>query len=127
MSAGEKEFISDAVVGFLTSPIWNFPVRTFIEQNSLGKRNFGVFFSFVVECIYRYFLRHTASSRMRMEFCGILLISFCFHQYSIQTVKIMKSIRRYTVVTRVWYVLFAISFYLQDSRRYITVPFVQNT
>lgn len=35
MSAVEKEFIFDAVVGFLTSPIWNSPVRTFIEQNSL--------------------------------------------------------------------------------------------
>ncbi|KAL9953662.1 hypothetical protein ACROYT_G041113 [Oculina patagonica] len=35
MSAGEREFIFDAVVGFLTSPIWNSPVRTFIEQNSL--------------------------------------------------------------------------------------------
>lgn len=39
MSAVEKEFIFDAVVGFLTSPIWNSPVRTFIEQNSLGMNN----------------------------------------------------------------------------------------
>ena len=39
MSAVEKEFIFDAVVGFLTSPIWNSPVRTFIEQNSLGMIN----------------------------------------------------------------------------------------
>jgi len=36
MSATEREFIFDAVVGFLTSPIWNSPVRTFIEENSLG-------------------------------------------------------------------------------------------
>jgi len=40
MAAGEREFIFDAVFGFLTSPIWNFPVRTFIEQNSLGMVNF---------------------------------------------------------------------------------------
>ncbi|CAH3043465.1 unnamed protein product [Porites evermanni] len=35
MSASEREFIFDAVIGYLTSPIWNFPVRTFIEHNSL--------------------------------------------------------------------------------------------
>lgn len=74
MSAGEKEFISDAVVGFLTSPIWNFPVRTFIEQNSLGKTNFGVFFSFVVEFIYRHFLRHTATIALE---CGWNFAEFC--------------------------------------------------
>lgn len=34
MAEGE-EFVFDAVIGFLTSPIWNYPVRTFIEQNSL--------------------------------------------------------------------------------------------
>lgn len=33
--AGGEEFLFDAVIGFLTSPIWNHPVRTFIEQNSL--------------------------------------------------------------------------------------------
>lgn len=41
MSTGEREFIFDAVVGFLTSPIWNTPVRSFIEQNSLGMTNFS--------------------------------------------------------------------------------------
>lgn len=33
----DKDFLFDAVVGFLTSPIWNTPVMTFVEQNSLGK------------------------------------------------------------------------------------------
>lgn len=33
----ESEFVFDAVIGFLTSPIWNTPVPTFIEQNCLGK------------------------------------------------------------------------------------------
>lgn len=43
----EQEFIVDAVVGFLSSPIWNTPVRSFIEQNSLGMRNcFFIFFKF---------------------------------------------------------------------------------
>lgn len=47
MSAVEQEFIVDAVVGFLSSPIWNTPVRSFIEQNSLGMRNcFFIFFKF---------------------------------------------------------------------------------
>lgn len=41
MSAVEREFIFDAVVGFLTSPIWNSPVRTFIEENSLGMYGFS--------------------------------------------------------------------------------------
>lgn len=40
MSASEGEFIFDAVIGYLTSPIWNFPVRTFIEHNSLGMLQF---------------------------------------------------------------------------------------
>lgn len=40
MATVEGEFIFDAVGGFLTSPIWNYPVRTFIEQNSLGKNSF---------------------------------------------------------------------------------------
>lgn len=40
MSASEREFIFDAVIGYLTSPIWNFPVRTFIEHNSLGMLQF---------------------------------------------------------------------------------------
>lgn len=44
MSAVEREFIFDAVVGFLTSPIWNSPVRTFIEQNSLGMNYFSYIF-----------------------------------------------------------------------------------
>ena len=46
MSAAEREFIFDAVVGFLTSPIWNTPVRTFIEQNSLGT-NYFIFLIFL--------------------------------------------------------------------------------
>ena len=52
MSA-ESEFVFDAVIGFLTSPIWNFPVRTFIEENSLGMRRFFlhfVEFSSVFQC-----------------------------------------------------------------------------
>lgn len=35
--AADSEFVFDAVVGFLTSPIWNSPVLTFIEQKCLGK------------------------------------------------------------------------------------------
>ena len=49
MSAGEREFIFDAVVGFLTSPIWNSPVRTFIEQNSLGMNYFSCTFRIFVQ------------------------------------------------------------------------------
>lgn len=52
MSAGEREFIFDAVVGFLTSPIWNSPVRTFIEQNSLGVRNF--YYIFLDFCLLHF-------------------------------------------------------------------------
>ncbi|KAK3747134.1 hypothetical protein QZH41_015122 [Actinostola sp. cb2023] len=33
--AADSEFVFDAVIGFLTSPIWNTPVPTFIEQNCL--------------------------------------------------------------------------------------------
>ena len=40
---GGEEFLFDAVIGFLTSPIWNHPVRTFIEQNSLGRRNSQIY------------------------------------------------------------------------------------
>lgn len=36
----DPEFVLDAVIGFLTSPIWNSPVPTFIEQNCLGKGNY---------------------------------------------------------------------------------------
>lgn len=49
MSAVEREFIFDAVVGFLTSPIWNSPVRTFIEQNSLGMNYFSYIFRIFVQ------------------------------------------------------------------------------
>ena len=52
MSAVEKEFIFDAVVGFLSSPIWNTPVRSFIEQNSLGMRNFFYFFQFFLSSVF---------------------------------------------------------------------------
>ena len=58
MAEGE-EFVFDAVIGFLTSPIWNYPVRTFIEQNSLGIRNFQLYLhmffwivNVVTECKY---------------------------------------------------------------------------
>ena len=40
MSA-DAEFVFDAVVGFLSSPIWNVPVLTFIEQNCLGIYKFS--------------------------------------------------------------------------------------
>lgn len=49
MSAVEREFIFDAVVGFLTSPIWNTPVRTFIEQNSLGTNYFSYIFRISIQ------------------------------------------------------------------------------
>lgn len=55
MSAAEREFIFDAVVGFLTSPIWNSPVRTFIEENSLGLN--------YISYIFRIF----AQSRQRVQ------------------------------------------------------------
>ena len=44
MSAVEREFIFDAVVGFLTSPIWNTPVRTFIEEKFSRYELFFLYF-----------------------------------------------------------------------------------
>ena len=31
------EFVFDGVVGFLTSPMWNMPIVSFIEKHCIGK------------------------------------------------------------------------------------------
>lgn len=36
------EFVFDGVVGFLTSPMWNVPIVTFIEKNCIGNRVYNI-------------------------------------------------------------------------------------
>ena len=35
----ESAWVFDSLIGFLQGPIWSAPLMTFIEENSLSKRN----------------------------------------------------------------------------------------
>ncbi len=37
MEGADWEFIYDGVVGFLTSPMWQIPIMSFIEKNCVGE------------------------------------------------------------------------------------------